>query len=55
MGWGASIEAEQVRNLGQQRLTGLLRFVEYFVRQRGVSEALFEACIARLTGTLQQQ
>lgn len=52
-GWGDS--ELRVWGVGQQRLNGFRQFVEYFVRERGLSDSLFESRIARLTNALVKQ
>lgn len=41
LGWGTEIEDDVIRR-GDGGLGGLVRFVDYFVTERGVPEALFE-------------
>lgn len=48
LGWGTSLDVGNVVENGRAGLDGMVRFIEYFVRERGVSEALIEGKLAHL-------
>ena len=48
LGWGTSLDVEAVSRNGRAGLNDLANFVEYFVRKRGVSEALIEGKLTYL-------
>ncbi|KAF6750124.1 hypothetical protein DFP72DRAFT_851817 [Ephemerocybe angulata] len=48
LGWGGNVDVDGVLRRGKLGVEGLLAFVEYFVKQRGVSESLFEGKLSLL-------
>lgn len=48
LGWGTSLDVKAVSQYGRAGLNGMANFVEYFVRKRGMSEALIEGKLAHL-------
>ncbi|KAF6747088.1 hypothetical protein DFP72DRAFT_1075733 [Ephemerocybe angulata] len=53
-GWGEGPYQEQMVGLVPERVLGVVRFVEYFVDVRGLSEALFEARMSRLIESIEK-
>ncbi|KAF6746419.1 hypothetical protein DFP72DRAFT_1076427 [Ephemerocybe angulata] len=47
-GWGDELGKETVAGLQPERLRGLVRFLDYFVRVRGMSGGLFEGRVNRV-------
>ena len=52
LGWGTSLDVPALLETDGRGIMGLVRFVEYFVEKRGVSEALFEGKLNHLMSGL---
>ena len=48
LGWGGEEDMEVMVCRGEKGMDGVMRFVKYFINERGVSEALFEGKLNRL-------
>jgi len=55
LGWGMEGDMSEIVRRGQWGLDGLVKFVTYFVENRGVSQALFEGKLLNLMTALEER
>jgi hypothetical protein len=55
LGWGMEEDMSEIVRHGQWGLDGLVKFVTYFVENRGVSQALFEGKLLNLMTALEER